>query len=136
MGGSLSVMYPKGSTHLDGSHIIVAAGKSVAGIEFRPPDYGRKRRVVVRVLDMSFQPVAGATVQDEGLHPQNPKLASSGARLTTNSAGELTLDLWPLNDYFLCARFERGRAQAPLFGCNSIHAGHTETTSSIVMKDS
>jgi hypothetical protein len=85
------------------STIVVEEGQSVTNILFRLPDFGQKRSVQIQVVSEDGMPVAGAIVQDSGLDPNNEKAANVGMHKTTDVAGRVAFDVWPICDYRLVA---------------------------------
>lgn len=87
------VYYPGVFEWRRASTILVEEGRSIAGVTFRLPDFGKKRRVEIQVVSEDGVPVAGAIVQDCGLDPENEKAANAGAQQTTDRDGRVTFDV-------------------------------------------
>lgn len=98
-----NVFYPGVYGWKSAKHLVVEEGKSLHDVLFRLPDFGPKRRVVISVRSEDDVPVAGAIVQDSGLNPANPMATNSGVHQSTDQAGQVTLDLWPVSAYRLTA---------------------------------
>jgi len=125
--------YPGVYGWLEAKHIVVEEGQSIRDVLFRLPDFGSKRRVVIKVSSEDGVPVSGAIVQDSGLDPANQVAANSGAHNTTDAAGQVVLSLWPVAAYRLTATLW-GHGQSWSGDPLAVEAGQPDVKQTIVLK--
>lgn len=125
--------YPGVYGWLEAKHLVVEEGRSIHDVLFRLPDFGPKRRVVIKVLSEDGVPVSGALVQDSGLDPANQVAANSGAHNTRDAAGQVVLSLWPVASYRLTATLW-GHRQLWSGDPLAVEAGQPDVKETIVLK--
>ncbi len=125
--------YPGVYGWLEAKHLVVEEGRSIHDVLFRLPDFGPKRRVVIKVSSEDGVPVSGAIVQDSGLDPANQVATNSGAYNTTDAAGQVVLSLWPVAAYRLTATLW-GHRQSWSGDPLTVEAGQRDVKQTIVLK--
>jgi hypothetical protein len=113
--------------------LVVTEGQSIRDVHFQLPNFGRKRHVTLLVLSEDGVPVPGAIVQDGGLEPANQTATNSGAHKTSDSAGKVLLDLWPVSGYRLMATLW-GPNHDSWSGWLEIPSGQSDLSQTIMLK--
>jgi hypothetical protein len=96
--------YPGVAARTSARPLTVAEGRSLEDVVFRLPDYGKKRRLNVRVVSGDGVVVPHAIVENGPVNQNGAVVSSIGESQYTDDQGEASFDVWAVSEYRITVR--------------------------------